>query len=322
MVKRTAASAIPTTKKGKGGCGCLAIVGVFVFLGLIGSCLPDDDTTGAAPTPSATAQQATSTPTPTSAAPTSAAPTNGLPSTLDNGWVLEPRVADAAQDLVDSFNASFPESDVEGSVYRDPDDPDVEDGALLVMVAEQQVDPQWALEATAENGTTSKQGAYTRCSKDDDGVVACTTTTSPSVMARYQPNGSTASFNVKSLAKFVASSSLIPDSVKQAAVQKAEDEAARKVAAKKKAEAKKEAAAEAKRERDAAARAEAERRRAQREQEEADRRAAEQEAAQPTRGVHPGAFCSDHDGLGLTSAGTPMVCSATATDDRYRWRRR
>ena len=321
MVKRTAASAIPATKKGKGGCGCLAIVGVLVFLGLIGSCLPEDDPTGAAPAPSATVQLPASTSTP-APAPTSAVPTNGLPDTLDNGWVLEPRVADAAQDLVDNFNTSFPESEVEGSVYRDPDDPDVEDGALLVMVAEEQVDPDWALEATAENGTTSKQGAYIRCSKGDAGVVACTTTTNPSVMARYQPNSGTASFDVKSLAKFVASSSLIPASVKQAAEQKAENEAARKAAAKKKAEAKKKAAAEAKREREAAARAEAERRRVQREQEAADRRVAEQEEARPARGVHPGAFCSDHDGLGLTSAGTPMVCSTTATDDRYRWRRR
>ena len=47
------------------------------------------------------------------------------------------------------------------------------------MVAEEQIDPDWVLEATAENGTLSRQGAYTRCSKDDDGVVACTTTTNP-----------------------------------------------------------------------------------------------------------------------------------------------
>lgn len=37
-------------------------------------------------------------------------------------------------------------------------------------------------------------------------------------------------------------------------------------------------------------------------------------------GVHPGAFCSAHGSLGTTSDGTPMICSTTATDTRYRWR--
>jgi hypothetical protein len=37
--------------------------------------------------------------------------------------------------------------------------------------------------------------------------------------------------------------------------------------------------------------------------------------------VHPGAFCSPPGASGATSAGTPMTCKSTATDNRYRWRR-
>ncbi|MDK1476312.1 PASTA domain-containing protein [Streptomyces sp. 549] len=37
-------------------------------------------------------------------------------------------------------------------------------------------------------------------------------------------------------------------------------------------------------------------------------------------GVHPGSFCSPPGALGSTVKGTPMRCTTTATDDRYRWR--
>lgn len=36
--------------------------------------------------------------------------------------------------------------------------------------------------------------------------------------------------------------------------------------------------------------------------------------------VTPGAFCSPEGATGVTSAGTPMVCTTTATDSRARWR--
>lgn len=38
-------------------------------------------------------------------------------------------------------------------------------------------------------------------------------------------------------------------------------------------------------------------------------------------GVHPGAFCSQHDSYGLTTSGTLMQCKTSATDSRYRWRK-
>ncbi|MDI2128595.1 hypothetical protein [Yinghuangia seranimata] len=37
-------------------------------------------------------------------------------------------------------------------------------------------------------------------------------------------------------------------------------------------------------------------------------------------GVHPGAFCSQHNMFGRTSTGTLMVCSTAPGDDRFRWR--
>jgi hypothetical protein len=39
------------------------------------------------------------------------------------------------------------------------------------------------------------------------------------------------------------------------------------------------------------------------------------------RGVHPGAYCSQHGALGMTSDGTLMRCRTTAADSRYRWRK-
>jgi hypothetical protein len=39
-----------------------------------------------------------------------------------------------------------------------------------------------------------------------------------------------------------------------------------------------------------------------------------------TVGVHPGAFCSPQGATGVTSAGTPMVCSTKPGDSRARWR--
>jgi hypothetical protein len=37
-------------------------------------------------------------------------------------------------------------------------------------------------------------------------------------------------------------------------------------------------------------------------------------------GVHPGAFCSPEGATGVTSAGTPMVCSTKPGESRARWR--
>lgn len=42
----------------------------------------------------------------------------------------------------------------------------------------------------------------------------------------------------------------------------------------------------------------------------------------PRRVVHPGAFCSAVGATGVTSKGTPMVCSTKPGDDRARWRSR
>jgi hypothetical protein len=39
-----------------------------------------------------------------------------------------------------------------------------------------------------------------------------------------------------------------------------------------------------------------------------------------TVGVHPGAFCSPEGALGVTDAGTAMVCSTKPGDSRARWR--
>ena len=36
--------------------------------------------------------------------------------------------------------------------------------------------------------------------------------------------------------------------------------------------------------------------------------------------VRAGSFCSPAGAYGVTSAGTPMVCTTTATDPRNRWR--
>ena len=36
--------------------------------------------------------------------------------------------------------------------------------------------------------------------------------------------------------------------------------------------------------------------------------------------VHPGSFCDLPDATGATDAGTEMVCTTTADDDRARWR--
>jgi hypothetical protein len=45
-------------------------------------------------------------------------------------------------------------------------------------------------------------------------------------------------------------------------------------------------------------------------------------APAPAQGpvVHPGAFCSPQGAVGVTSSGTAMVCTTTATDSRARWR--
>ena len=45
-------------------------------------------------------------------------------------------------------------------------------------------------------------------------------------------------------------------------------------------------------------------------------------ACEPVQGVTPGAFCKEADAgrTGYTVDGVEMVCSTTATDDRYRWR--
>lgn len=40
----------------------------------------------------------------------------------------------------------------------------------------------------------------------------------------------------------------------------------------------------------------------------------------PAGVVHPGAFCSPQGAVGVTSAGTAMVCKPSATDNRARWR--
>ncbi len=40
------------------------------------------------------------------------------------------------------------------------------------------------------------------------------------------------------------------------------------------------------------------------------------------RVVHPGTFCAPQGATGVTSSGSPMVCTTTATDDRARWRSR
>lgn len=40
----------------------------------------------------------------------------------------------------------------------------------------------------------------------------------------------------------------------------------------------------------------------------------------PVNVVYPGAFCSVAGSSGVTSAGTPMVCTTTSTDSRLRWR--
>jgi hypothetical protein len=40
-----------------------------------------------------------------------------------------------------------------------------------------------------------------------------------------------------------------------------------------------------------------------------------------TQVVHPGAFCAPVGAQGVTSRGTPMKCTTTATDTRARWRR-
>ncbi len=37
--------------------------------------------------------------------------------------------------------------------------------------------------------------------------------------------------------------------------------------------------------------------------------------------VHPGSFCASPGATGVTSIGTPMVCTTTATDSRARWRK-
>jgi len=39
-----------------------------------------------------------------------------------------------------------------------------------------------------------------------------------------------------------------------------------------------------------------------------------------TNVVHPGAFCSPQGAHGVTSAGTPMICTTSLTDPRARWR--
>jgi len=38
--------------------------------------------------------------------------------------------------------------------------------------------------------------------------------------------------------------------------------------------------------------------------------------------VNAGSYCSPAGALGVTAAGTPMICSASATDSRLRWRSR
>jgi hypothetical protein len=43
-------------------------------------------------------------------------------------------------------------------------------------------------------------------------------------------------------------------------------------------------------------------------------------APAPRATVHPGAFCSTAGAMGVTSAGTPMICRTSATDSRLRWR--
>jgi hypothetical protein len=40
----------------------------------------------------------------------------------------------------------------------------------------------------------------------------------------------------------------------------------------------------------------------------------------PAQLVHPGAFCAPEGAHGVTSRGTPMTCTTSATDPRARWR--
>ena len=70
------ATALPTTKKGKKGCGCLVIG--FLFLVLIGSCLPDDEEPTSAVPPFATTQAQAP-----SQAPSTAEPSPELTPTRD-----------------------------------------------------------------------------------------------------------------------------------------------------------------------------------------------------------------------------------------------
>jgi hypothetical protein len=150
------------------------------------------------PTPSPT-------PTPTPS-PTPTVLANGLPATLPNSWESDSEYDKLTENVISIFNQTFPDANVEGSTYRDPEG--VKDGVLVFMVAEERIEPAWALAAFSTEEKLTQPGIYTRCGQTTKGGadfrVGCVTETDPSVMALYFADGEDAAFSRQTLGKFVA----------------------------------------------------------------------------------------------------------------------
>lgn len=150
------------------------------------------------PSPAVVSSSVTPTPSPT---PTPSTLSNGLPTSLPNGWVTEPQLDDQTDGIINTLNQEFPDANLKGAAYRDPDEPSLAKGALLFIIGEEEIDPESALYIFSTEEKKSDVGTYTRCGQGDDRV-GCITETSPTVMALYF---GTETFNQKTLAEFVAS---------------------------------------------------------------------------------------------------------------------
>ncbi len=98
-------------------------------------------------------------------------------------------MADVVSRIVDDLNKNYPNAELEGAAYRDPQDEGLANGVLVVMTGQTPLDDA-VLDVLAEGGEVTEPPDFdwTRCAKAGTGSdisIACTTRTSPSVTVRY-----------------------------------------------------------------------------------------------------------------------------------------
>jgi hypothetical protein len=128
-----------------------------------------------------------STPAPTPSRTPSPTPTGPIPDVLPNGWVIEPRLAERVNSIAASLNEVYPDADLQGAAYRDLVDPNLDKGALVLLVGDGRVN-EGVFDALVVGGVTEQLREFTYCAEAGEGEdreMACFTDTAPSVVLRH-----------------------------------------------------------------------------------------------------------------------------------------